>query len=486
MTRPTSEDVTAPVRPTGARRLVRRVPRSVRQHWKLLATLIVFAAVVGLVFGQVRLRPYITGDVSVIASQITHDIPGTVDLFDPTVEHTLSIEIADAELRHMLTQFTADGDKKWVSADLTIDGTVIDDVAVRLKGNSTLMGLRPPPPGLEGFSIPPSFGPMGAVSADVPTSLPLLISFDENADGRGYQGRTELTVRPGTSMLNEALALSLTAGTGQPTQRYAHVRYSINGDTTTKLVLEHPDDTYANTLYESAGYLYKARAGSQFKYRGSDQSIYAGEFKQINAVDSGNLQPLIDFLKWLDTADAAEFDASLPQWVDVESLARYVATQNLLVNADDMSGPGQNYYLWYDLDTRKLSVVSWDLNLAMLMGDPTTGPHDPVEMVFPSGFPPPPGPPPGAAPGEVPPWLRGNTLKKRFLESRAFTDLYETAYWELYGQMYADGRAVELLDELVATVPLSAGLSEQALRDEAESLRSWVTERAAALERIRS
>ena len=65
--------------------------------------------------------------------------------------------------------------------------------------------------------------------------------------------------------------------------------------------------------------------------------------------------------------------------MDVDSFARYAATMNLLVNGDDMAGPGQNYYLWYDLETKKISVVSWDLNLAMT-GNATASPDDEVSI----------------------------------------------------------------------------------------------------------
>ncbi|PEG51909.1 spore coat protein CotH [Mycolicibacterium diernhoferi] len=467
-----------------------RLPRRFRQHWKWVAGLVAFVAVVALVFGEARIRPYITGDATVISSEITENITGTVDLFDPQVPHELSIELTDAEYGDMVRQFEADGDKKWVTADITIDGTVISDVAVRLKGNSTLMALRGiyfgPKPGeepTEGAGPPPGPPPgvFAKVSADDPLSLPLLISFNENAEGRGYQGLTELSVRPGAPVLNEALALSLTALTGQPSQRYAYVTYSVNGDTATRLVLEHPDETYADELFESDGYLYKARAKSKLEYRGPDQSAYAEQFKQINAADTGNLQPIINFLSWLDSADDQEFARSLADWVDVESLARYAATQNLLVNADDMSGPGQNYYLWYDLAAEKISVLSWDLNLAMMMGDSGLGPHDKLELKPPSGFKPPTGmgPPEGMPPG-------GNALKDRFLASPAFTEIYDEAYWELYDAIYADGQALELLDTISATVPLTDGLSAEEVGKQKETLRAWLQERAAALARARS
>lgn len=502
--------------PPPRRRLRHRIPVSLRQHWKLLAVFVAFVTILATVFGATRIRPYLTGDPTIIASEITDNITGTVDLFDASVPHELSVEITDAEYDEMITAFQSTGEKKWVTADVTLDGTLITDVSVRLKGNSTLMGLRgtdtrvggqgvAPPAGLElpeGFE-PPATGGMSQATADDPTSLPLLVSFDENADGRAYQGMTEISVRPGSPVLNEAMALSLTAETEQPTQRYAYTVYSVNGSaTTTRLLLEHPDDTYANSLFDSEGYLYKADASSRFEYVGDDQSDYADQFEQINAVGTGNLQPIVRFLEWLDSAGDEEFDAHLSEWVDVDSFARYVATQNLLVNGDDMSGPGQNYYLWYDLGTGRLSVVSWDLNLAM-QGDATTGPHDTVSMgpgarggAGQDGRGTPPAgvgavaqpramPSDAAAPPGDGRMQSGNALKTRFLGSDAFTGVYEDAYRELYDQMYGSGRALEILDTLVATVPVSDGLPADSLRSSADSMRSWIEQRTAALAELR-
>ncbi len=488
------------------RRLVHRLPVRLRQHWKLLAALVVVTVSLAAAFGQTTIRPYITGDVAVMRSEITDNITGTVDLFDPAVEHSLVIDITPAEYQAMVSAYESDGEKKWVTADVTLDGTVIGDAAVRLKGNSTLMGLRgdfPPPGEGAGPAGPPPGGPphvapgapgTGPPPGDLkgdqmamfhnadpedPTTLPLLISFNENAAGRGYQGMTELSVRPGTPVLNEALALSLTAATGQPTQRFAYASYTINGQTTTRLLLEHPDETYAETLFDSPGYLYKADANSTLAFKGTDQSAYAEQFPQINSAEAGNLAPVINFLRWLEAADEGEFDAHLADWVDVDSFARYVATQNLLSNADDMAGPGQNYYLWFDLDTKKLSVLSWDLNLAMI-GDPAIGPDDKVEL---------PPPPPGLnlpePPGGFEALFKGNPLKERFLASTAFAPAYHDAYWKLYDEIYADGRAQALLDRIAATIPLTDGLSGEDLDHAVRSMRDWIDQRVTRLEELR-
>ncbi|MBU9766821.1 spore coat protein CotH [Mycobacterium sp. TNTM28] len=473
------------------RRLAHRLPVRLRQHWRLLALLVVFAVGLTVTFGQLTIRPYITSDTTVMTSEITDNIIGTVDLFDRSVAHTLTIDLTPAEYRDMLSAYQKDGEKKWVTADVTVDGTSISDVAVRLKGNSTLMTLRGDdarPAGMTGAALdmPPPDEMMAVMSAsaDDPTSLPLLISFDENADGRGYQGLTELSVRPGTPVLNESLALSLTAETGQPTQRYTYATYSINGQTTTRLILEHPDETYANSLFESDGYLYKADAGSRMEFVGTDQSAYADQFKQINAVDSGNLQPIINFLEWLDSADQEEFDSHLSDWFDTDSLARYLATQNLLVNGDDMGGPGQNYYLWYDLETEKFTVVSWDLNLAM-HGNASVGAHESVQVGPPgdgAGVGPPEGRQPPEMPGGGPGIAHDNPLKTRFLKSERWTQVYDDVYWDLYDGIYGDGKAHTILDEIAAAIPLTNGLSEQDLTTAVDSMHTWIDERVSALD----
>lgn len=484
--------------PTGvtppSRRLIQRLPVRLRQHWKLLALLVVAVVSLTAVFGHSRIRPYITGDVTVMVSGITDNILGRVDLFDYFLPHTVHVDITGAEYQQMIEAYQKDGEKKWVTADVTIDGTVISDVSVRLKGNSTLVALGGKavlPPGAPETGEPGVLPMAGlveipAASADDPTSLPLLISFDENADGRAYQGLTELSVRPGTPVLNEALSLSLTAATNQPTQRYSYAAYTINGQTTTRLLLEHPDEMYANSLFGSTGYLYKADAKSRLEYVGPDQAEYADQFKQINAVDSGNLQPIINFLAWLNGADQREFDNHLSDWVDTESLARYLATQNLLCNGDDMGGPGQNYYLWYDLTTKKISVISWDLNLAM-SGGAETQPGDEVQM----------GPPPGAGAETARPAGRlgtatdesgpriGNQLKTRFLESAVWMQSYDGVYWDLYDKMYRNGHALALLDEIADSIPITDGLTQQDLTVAVDSMREWIAQRSEVLEKAR-
>lgn len=422
-------------------------------------------------------------------------ITGSVGLFDATAAHTVSLAWDDDDYDAMIAAYKTGSDKAWISADITIDGTLIENVGVRLKGNSTLRGLggtqggqNGGAPGAGGMgpggdgTMPTDMagmpgggapgGGMGAssdVSADDPASLPLLIRFDKYVDGTEYDGLTELALRPGTPVINEALALSVTAATGQPTQRYSYTTYSVNGSATqTRLLLENPDEQYGESIDDGESVIFKADAESSFTYQGDDLATYKDQFKQLNKEDSQDATPIVSFLKWLDEADEATFDSELANWVDVASFAKYAATQNLLANSDDMAGPGQNYYLSYNLTTKKISVISWDLNLA-LSGNATASPDDSISM--------------GGGMGRAGGGMGGNALKTRFLASTKFQTLYKSAYQELYQQVFNDGTAQSLLTTITAAIPASDGLSQEDITDKSATIATFLKQRGDALEK---
>lgn len=428
----------------------------------------------------------------------TESTTADTTLFADSASHTVSVTWNEDDYAAMIAAYEADGSKGWIAADITIDGTTVSNIGVRLKGNSTLRSLS----GDGGMGGPG--GTSSGISSDVPESLPLLIRFDKYVDGQTYQGLSEVSLRPGSPVLNEALALALTEASGQATQRYAYTTYSVNGSATqTRLLVENPDEDYADSLFGADGVLYKADAESSFTYQGDDLATYQDQFKQLNAEDTQTVQPIVGFLKWLSEASDEEFDAGLADRVDVESFARYAATMNLLVNGDDMAGPGQNYYLWYDLSSKKISVISWDLNLAMT-GNATAAPDEQLAIGGGGGG----GPmqPPGQDDGGWAPFAGeaaeqtgtgaaegtgqaanrsggrgGNELKERFLASDAFHSVYDAAYSNLYAELYASGTATSLLDSIAAVVPVSDGLTAEELAGETQTLRTFIQERTDAL-----
>ena len=236
----------------------------------------------------------------------------------------------------MLSTFREDGEKEYIRADITIDGTLIEDVGLRLKGNSTLQSLSNNSMGGGGG------GGMTQLSEDNPEELPWLISFDEYEEGRAYQGMTEIALRPAASgsdvAINEALALQLTADSGQITQDYTFTSVTVNGsESAARIVVDAPDTELADEL--GSGVLYKARAGGSLDYVGDDPTEYEDSFKQINAEGAYDLQPVMTLMKFLNESTDEEFAEELDDYVDTESFAKYLATQEILSNTDAMDGP---------------------------------------------------------------------------------------------------------------------------------------------------
>src|SRR5699024_12411479 len=84
--------------------------------------------------------------------------------------------------------------RSYIKAALTIDGTLIEDVGMRLKGNSTLRSLQDGGDAAAGDGMPAG-GSMVQLSVDSPQELPWLISFRSEEHTSELQSRFELVCR---------------------------------------------------------------------------------------------------------------------------------------------------------------------------------------------------------------------------------------------------------------------------------------------------
>lgn len=409
--------------------------------------------------------------------------PGS-GLLDDAVVHDIDIAFDQNAYDAMIETFTSTGDKEWITATLTIDGQVFHDVGLRLKGNSSLSGLRGNT--AEGGARPDDEGgnttgdqgrvggagggPGGGATAEEPESLPWLVRLDENREGQSYDGLTEFVIRSNSSAtsLNEAVALALVGLAGLATQEAASTRLTVNGsEEQLRLVVENPGDEWEDRVFATEGVLYKAEAGGDYSYRGDDPSAYEEIFDQESG-DQDDLTPLLAFLEFINDADDETFAAELGNHLDVAAFADYLALQELIGNEDDIDGPGNNSYLRYDAETSRFTVVTWDLNLAfgglggglaggnLGTGQRPDGDRPPRTGELPEGFEPPADgdgtQPPRAdgagAPGGGGFGVRGgsNILVERFLANSAFAEQYEASIAELRAALYESGEAEAVLD----------------------------------------
>jgi spore coat protein CotH len=310
-------------------------------------------------------------------------------------------------------------------------------------------------------------------------------------------------------ILEEMVTAEVLEVAGLPFPETSYTGLSINGGPETlRVVVELLDDGYVERLFDDDGVLYKAQSGDSFTYLGHDPTAYEGAFTQETATNEADLEPLLDFLEFVDTATDEEFEAELDDWLDVDSFTDYVAINNLLASVDSMPGNGNNYYLWYDAGDDRFTVLAWDLNESfggfwMTSSEPSTGLLPDWSNLTESGTfggngvlgggPPARGPGgagggPGPEGGGARPADGGgvtfdyaNPLVDRFLATESFLEAYEDRYAELYETLFENDVLFDLIDEYSAL--LAAGNVDRTLVTDAElesgtaAKRQWVTDR---------
>ncbi|MCB1256270.1 MAG: CotH kinase family protein [Microthrixaceae bacterium] len=356
-------------------------------------------------------------------------------IFDPTKVHTISVTVPQEKFEAMIANYESTDQKDWIEATVEIDGTTYERVGLRLKGNSSLRGA----------------------SQKSAQDLPWLIRLNKFVEGQTHDGFADIVVRSNSSetSLNESVALALLARAGLASQNAAPTRFSVNGsDQVLRLIVELPDDdAWQDSWFDGKGALFKAESTGDWSYRGDDQTSYEDVFDQEGGKKVTDMTPLIEFLKFINESDDETFASDLSKYLDVDSFATYLAMMDLVGNFDDISGPGNNAYLWWDQKSGVFTVVPWDLNLAFGVSPGGGGGR--------GGAAPGAGGPPGGFPsggsqggrtnqgGQRPNgggFGRSNPLVERFHSTETFEALYQQKLTELRSELFDSGEAQTILD----------------------------------------
>ena len=381
--------------------------------------------------------------------------------------HSVEITVDQSAYQEMIAAYTSNQTKNWIEATVTVDGVAHEKAGLKLKGNSSLQGI----------------------SADTaPQKLPWLVRFDKFVDGANHDGMTRMVIRAGatTSALNEAVALDLLATTGLASEKAAHISLSVNGsDPVLRLTCQDLDESWVGQNFDVAGLLYKAESTGDYTYRGTDESAYKDVFDQETG--EANLAPLIEFLQFINESSDADFQSGLAQRVDVDKMVTYLAFEDLIDNFDDITGPGNNSFLWWAEQANQMTVVAWDHNCAFgLKPGAGVGQRWRGDGGQPPGGG---GQPPGGAGGQQPPdagqqpgdgggrGTRANALVDRFnslLDGEAKVSAERD---RLRQELYTSGVAQTILDARAKVLTDQAGsfIEQSSVEADAQRIASYFT-----------
>lgn len=406
---------------------------------------------------------------------------------DPDSLHSVEITVDQSAYQEMITAYTSNQTKNWIEATVTVDGVAHEKAGLKLKGNSSLQGI----------------------SADSePQKLPWLVRFDKFVDGANHDGMTRMVIRASssTSALNEAVALDLLAKTGLASEKAAHISLSVNGsDPVLRLTCQDLDESWVAQNFDVAGLLYKAESTGDYTYRGTDESAYKDVFDQETG--KANLTPLIEFLQFINESSDADFQSGLAQRVDVDKMVTYLAFEDVIDNFDDITGPGNNSFLWWAEQANQMTVVAWDHNCAFGLkpgagqqgqgggqppggggqgqppggGQQPGGGQPPGDGGVPSNGQAPTGQPPGGAGGQQPggggSQTKANALVNRFNSLMDGETKVSAERDRLKQELYTSGVAQTILDARAKVLTDQAGslIEQSAVEADKQTIAAYFT-----------
>ena len=248
----------------------------------------------------------------------------------------INIEVSDENWASILADPMAE---EYVSADVTVDGTMVSDVGIRAKGNSSLM----------------------SVANSDSDRYSLRVKFDKYVDGQSLLGLDELVLNncfSDPSYMREYLTYEAFSELGSDTPLTVYANIYINGELFGfYLCVEDVGDSFlAREFDNDDGNLYKAGQGSTLS---ADSAIDSFSLKTGDDESLSGIQELVDILDAMPAGEKGDIESIL----DVDSVLKYFAVNTVLGSYDSyLGGFSQNYYL-YESDGVS-TMIPWDYNMS--------------------------------------------------------------------------------------------------------------------------
>lgn len=309
----------------------------------------------------------------------------------------------------------------YVHADMDFDGVEMTNVAVRYKGKGTYFQSR------------------------ATLKRPFKIDLNEFVKGRKMEGAGKINFHNNVadpSGMNEALAYALYREAGIPAPRtsYSRLYVSVPGRFTNQYfglytTVENPDQNWAGSLFGGRkGTILKPSTRELFRYEGEEWGRYRATYDPKTPVMESQARRVIDFAKLVTNADETEFASRLPEFLDLEEFARFLAVTVCLSSLDSILGMGENFIIYLDPTTGRFSFVPWDLDQAF-GGFALIGTQEQRERLDIDH-----------------PWVGRNRFLERVTGVKSFRDLYRARLAEYQTNLFSPARLSAEVDRLAALI----------------------------------
>ncbi len=283
-------------------------------------------------------------------------VPGAEDdaafLFGYDQVHQVEIELSQESLQSLHSwpdEFTYDLPYDYVEGDVRIDGELVEDVAVRLKGRWG------------------SYRGMEAKAA-------FKIDFNRYVPEQDFHGLEKLTLNNmvvDCAMAREVLALDVYRARGLVAPRAGYAWVTVNGEAYgVYSMIETLDDAFLRTHFDAPdGNLYEPEyvVHPDYSYTLVD---FDQQTQHLFALEEGQDVGLADVMAVTAALDAYEgtddFYAGVDPVLDLEQWVRLFAVEQWVGQNDGYALNINNYFVYFDPADGRARVLPWDLDYSFL------------------------------------------------------------------------------------------------------------------------
>ncbi|MHC1738425.1 MAG: CotH kinase family protein [Ignavibacteriaceae bacterium] len=271
------------------------------------------------------------------------------NVFSGTKVYSVYIQLDQPNYWDSLTYYYSLGTEQYMMGKVTIDGTTIDSIGVRLKGNSSYTH----PNNKKSFRL----------------------AFGEYNDAQRWDGLKGVHLNNAwgdPTFLREKLFLEFCrdAAIDAPRSNFAQVYlngvlwgfYSLVEHVDKRLLATHFDDNDGNLYKAVDGIGAASQYVSDFVWYGGDSTFYNMRY-EVKTDEPVN--PWNDLIRLIDTLNhSLDIATSLPLVFNLNSYYKALAADILFANLDSYAGSGRNFYI-YNLPTNNIfQWIVWDAGLA--------------------------------------------------------------------------------------------------------------------------
>ncbi len=239
----------------------------------------------------------------------------------------------------------------WSTARVRVGGVEFTNVAVRLKGNGTLLDSL--------ASI----------------KKPFKIDFGRGAKGRELAGFPVLNLnnlKGDFSYISDTMAYAFYRRAGVPAPRtaYGRVLLGIEGQFQRRpiglyVLVENADETWAKDAFPGRKVvLFKPVTYELFSDLGTNWSTYDAIYDPKTRPTEKQQRRVMDTARFVSSASDEDFAAHAADYFDLTEVARFVAVTSLISSYDGFLNNGQNFVLYLDDDSGRFGFIPWDLDRA--------------------------------------------------------------------------------------------------------------------------